>query len=210
MGLALAIALESAGGVSWTSLALVGGPQTLVLEGSTEAQFRNRLVTPTDQRKKEGKTATKMRCSLCGLSVFGVKRELKETAWRTVFQLKIPFLSHVHLVVCGFKAVLFALCYNLCKACSSLLVPPLLAPPAHPPFFPLTLWQWSGLQRCLSDHCSTASPKILLILLFQAYNYCQRQSTLLLCAYHGSCGCNIQLCVITSCLIFPCWLGKLS
>lgn len=72
-----------------------------------------------------------MRCSLCGLFVFGVKRELKETAWRTVFQLKIPFLSRVHLVVCGFKAVLFALCYNLCKASASLL-----CSSCPPPFFP--------------------------------------------------------------------------
>lgn len=159
---------------------------------SITARSRNRLVTPTDEKKSERKkakkpqTATKKkRCSLCGLSVFGVKRELKEIAWRTVFQLKIPCLSCIHLVVRGFKALLFALCSNLCKACASLL-----CSSCPPPFFPPSLCG-SGLDYghmqgdAFSDHFTTASPKILLILLFQAYNYCRRQSILLLSAAMG-------------------------
>lgn len=44
----------------------------------------------------------KIRCSRWMLSVFGVMRVLKETAWRNILQIKIPCLSRVHLVVCGF------------------------------------------------------------------------------------------------------------
>lgn len=127
---------------------------------SATAQSRNELVTPTDQkkrkekRKKEPKQQQKKKCSLCGLSVFGVKRELKETAWRTVFQLKIPFLSCVHLVLCGFKAVLFALCYNLCKACASLLCSS-FPPPAFSPSV-----CGSGLDY--GDASQITSPQLLL------------------------------------------------
>lgn len=154
--------------------------------------------------EKNLKQQQKKRWGLCGLSVFGVKKELKETAWRTVFSLKS--LSCLTFTWLG---VVLKLCYLPSAIICAKLVLLCCVPPVHPPFFPLTLLQWSGLWRCLSDPFSTASPKILLILLLQACNYCPRQSILLLSAYHGSCGCNIQLCVITSCLIFPYWLGKL-
>lgn len=130
---------------------------------STTAQSRIRLVTPTDEKKSERKkakkpqTATKKkRCSLCGLSVFGVKRELKETAWRTVFQLKIPCLSCIHLVVRGFKALLFAL---ICAK----LVPPCSAPPVLPPFSPphcvAVVWI---MGTCKEVPSQITSPQLLL------------------------------------------------
>lgn len=130
-----------------------------------------------------------------------MKRELKEIAWRTVFCWK-----SLSCLVFTWLCVVLKLCYLPSAIICAKLVPLCCAPPVQPPFFPLILWQWSGLWRCLSDRFSTASPKILLILLFPSCNCCRRQSILLLSAYHGSCGCS---CVITSCLIFPCWLGKL-
>lgn len=110
----------------------------------------------------------------------GIKRNCLESC----FWLKTLACLVFTCLWCGFKALLFALCYNLCKACASLL-----CSSCPPPFFPS--FYGSGLDYghiqgdAFSDHFSTASPKISLILLFQAYNYCRRQSILLLSAAMG-------------------------
>lgn len=65
---------------------------------------------------------------------------------------------------------------------------------------------WHTQGDAFSDHFFIAS---LQISIFQAYNYHWRQSVLLLPAYSVSCGCDVPLWVLTSCLNFPCWFGKL-
>lgn len=131
---------------------------------STTAQSRNRLVSPTDEKKEKEKrkekkpnSNKKRRCSLCGLSVFGVKRELKETAWRSVFGLKpLPVLCSLAY------GVVLKLCYLPSAIICAKLVPLCSAPPVRPlfsPHFMAVVWIMGTYKEMPSQ---ITSPQLLL------------------------------------------------